>query len=59
MVVSNAGGFTSCWMKDACSALSALYKLDSVNQLSTQAGSCSSLEICETCLLACMKQASK
>lgn len=52
VVVKNEGGFAPCRMKDVCSALSALYKLDSVNQLSTQPGSCSSLEVCETCLLA-------
>lgn len=52
VVVRNKDGFAPCRMKDVCSALSALYKLDSVNQLSTQPGSCSSLEVCETCLLA-------
>lgn len=52
VVVRNEDGFAPCRMKDVCSALSALYKLDSVNQLSTQPGSCSSLEVCETCLLA-------
>lgn len=52
VVVRNKDGFAPCRMKDVCSALSALYKLDSVNQLSTQPDSCSSLEVCETCLLA-------
>lgn len=36
VTVRNEDSFTLCRMKDVCSALSALYKLDSVNQLSTQ-----------------------